>query len=89
MGIVLGVATVLALGIANATAKNSPYEFFSQTAGDANLTIAGSDQEQALETPLSHYGDLEVEWAVKFRETISPDAVSLMAVLTAEDNVAQ
>ena len=47
-GIVLGVATVLAFGITNATVENSLKAFFSQTAGDADLTIASSDQGQTF-----------------------------------------
>ncbi len=47
-GIVLGVATVLAFGITNATVESSLKAFFSQTAGDADLTIASSDQGQTF-----------------------------------------
>jgi ABC-type antimicrobial peptide transport system permease subunit len=47
-GIVLGVATVLAFGITNATVENSLNAFFSQTAGDADLTIASSDRGQTF-----------------------------------------
>jgi ABC-type antimicrobial peptide transport system permease subunit len=44
-GIVLGVATVLAFGIANATVENSLGDFFSQTAGDADLTVTRSTRD--------------------------------------------
>ena len=47
-GIVLGVATVLAFGITNATVENSLNDFFSQAAGDADLTISSSDQGQTF-----------------------------------------
>lgn len=47
-GIVLGVATVLAFGITNATIENSLNDFFSQTAGDADLTISSSDRGQTF-----------------------------------------
>jgi ABC-type antimicrobial peptide transport system permease subunit len=47
-GIVLGVATILAFGITNATVENSLNDFFSQTAGDADLTISSSSQGQAF-----------------------------------------
>ena len=47
-GIVLGVATVLAFGITNATTENSLNDFFSQTAGDADLTISSSDLGQTF-----------------------------------------
>ncbi|UCC87700.1 MAG: ABC transporter permease [Anaerolineales bacterium] len=47
-GIVLGVATVLAFGIANATVERSLNDFFSQTAGEADLTISSSDQGQVF-----------------------------------------
>jgi ABC-type antimicrobial peptide transport system permease subunit len=47
-GIVLGVATVLAFGITNATVANSLNDFFSQTAGDADLTVASSDRGQTF-----------------------------------------
>jgi len=43
-GIMLGVATVLAFGITNATIENSLTDFFSQTAGDADLTISSSER---------------------------------------------
>jgi ABC-type antimicrobial peptide transport system permease subunit len=47
-GIVLGVATVLAFGITNATIEDSLNDFFSQTAGDADLTISSSDRGQTF-----------------------------------------
>jgi ABC-type antimicrobial peptide transport system permease subunit len=47
-GIVLGVATVLAFGVTNATTENSLNDFFSQTAGDADLTISSSDLGQTF-----------------------------------------
>lgn len=43
VGIVLGVATVLAFGITNATVEVSLNDFFSQAAGDAALTITSSE----------------------------------------------
>jgi hypothetical protein len=66
MGIVLGVATVLAFGIANATVENSLNDFFSQTAGDANLTISSSDQGRAFRERAVHQAaDFPgVAWAV-------------------------
>lgn len=39
LGIVLGVATVLAIGITNATVEASLNAFFSQVSGDADLTV--------------------------------------------------
>jgi ABC-type antimicrobial peptide transport system permease subunit len=48
LGIVLGVATVLAFGITNATVENSLNDFFSQTAGDADLSITSSDRDQTF-----------------------------------------
>jgi ABC-type antimicrobial peptide transport system permease subunit len=47
-GIVLGVATVLAFGITNATVESSLNDFFSQTAGDADLTISSTNQGQSF-----------------------------------------
>ncbi len=47
-GIVLGVATVLAFGVTNATVENSLNDFFSQTSGDADLTISSSDRGQTF-----------------------------------------
>lgn len=48
VGIVLGVATVLAFGITNATVENSLDDFFSQTAGDADLTISSNERDQTF-----------------------------------------
>ena len=53
-GIILGVATILAFGITNATVENSLNDFFSQTAGDADLTISSSSQGQAFRERALH-----------------------------------
>ena len=56
-GIVLGVATVLAFGITNATVENSLKAFFSQTAGDADLTIASGDRGQTFRARVLRQAD--------------------------------
>jgi putative ABC transport system permease protein len=47
-GIVLGVATVLAFGVTNATVEKSLNDFFSQAAGEADLTILSAELKQTF-----------------------------------------
>lgn len=48
LGVVLGTATVLAFGITNATVESSLNDFFSRSAGDADLTISSNDRGQTF-----------------------------------------
>lgn len=45
LGIVLGVATVLAIGVTNATVEVSLNDFFSQVSGDADLTVTDTSDK--------------------------------------------
>ncbi len=73
IGIVLGVAMVLAFGITNATVEVSLNDFFSQTSGDANLTIRSAELNQTFrQRALNHatgYPNLRLAVGSLWRET--------------------
>ena len=53
-GVVLGVGIVLAFGITNATVESSLNTFFSQTAGDADLSVSSSSQGRSFRERALH-----------------------------------
>jgi ABC-type antimicrobial peptide transport system permease subunit len=52
-GIVLGVTTVLAIGITNATVEESLNDFFSQVSGDADLTVKDAGEQSFRDRTLA------------------------------------
>jgi ABC-type antimicrobial peptide transport system permease subunit len=87
-GIVLGVATVLAFGVTNATVENSLNDFFSQTAGDADLTISSSDQGQTFrERALHQTIGFPTEYPRSIRRRMKSDVVLAVGSLWKEGDV--